>query len=174
MSINMTRVRPLLLVAAAFLLSGCFISEQARFPLTEAAAPLGEGGRYVVYEHLGDDRYQRQEVFVIKLKADRSYEFVNEKGETLAMSLHALGDNLFVGQAKEKDKPDYTYVLFRVTGAEATLLAPQCSDQDQDSLQSLGVETNSQFECVIDKVADPAGLFKRVDPGKPVAKLVRE
>jgi hypothetical protein len=158
----------------ALFLSGCFVSEQAKFPLTEAAAPFGDGGRYVVYEHLGDGQYKRQELFVIKLQPDRSYEFVNEKGETLVMSLYALGENLFVGQAKEKDKSGYAYVAFRVTGSEAILLAPQCSDQDKVALQALGVEINSQFECVIDKVADPAGLFNRVDLGKPISKLVRE
>ncbi len=174
MTTNASALRLLTVVALALLLSGCFISGEPKFPLAGAAAPFGEGGRYVVYEHLGDDRYKRQEVFVIKRQGDRSYEFANEKGETLAISLHALGDGLFVGQAKEKDKADYAYVVFRVAGSDAILFAPQCSDQDKDALTSLGVKRNDRFECAIDRVADPAGLFKRLDLGKPVSKLVRE
>jgi hypothetical protein len=168
------RPHPLLLTALAFLLSGCFISERPMFQLADAAAPFGEGGRYVVYEHLGDGRYKRQEVFVIALQADRSYEFVNEKGATLAMSLHALGGDLFASQAKEKGKQHFGYIVFRVTAAEAVLFAPQCSDQDKGALEAAGVEMSNQFECAIDKVADPAGLFRRLALGQPVSKLVRE
>jgi hypothetical protein len=167
-------MRLLFLVGLALLLSGCFISQAPKFPSATAATPWGDGGRFVVYEHLGDGRYQRQEVFVIKLRAERAYDFVNEKGETLTMSLHPLGDNLFAGQAKEHDKPDYAYVVFRITGGEAILFAPQCSDQDKAALSALGIDTNDQFECVIDRVADPVGLFKRVELGKPISKLVRE
>ena len=159
---------------SALLLSGCFTSQQPRFPLAGAAAPFGEGGRYAVYQHEEGDRYKREEVFAAKRQPDGAYEFVDEKGEPLTVSFHALGDNLFVGQAKEKDKSDYSYVVFRITQTETILFTPQCNDQDKAALKSLGVEVSDQFECVIDKVADPAGLFRRVDLGKPVSKLVRE
>jgi hypothetical protein len=168
----------LLLVASISpLLAACFSSEQPKLPPASAAAPFGGGGRYAVYEHVADNRYQRQEVFVIKHRPDRGYDFANEKGETLTMSLHAVGDDLFAGQTrteKDKDEPGYGYVLFRITGNEALLYAPQCDEQDKATLNAFGVELGGQFECIIDRVADPIGLFRRLDPGKPVSKLVRE
>jgi hypothetical protein len=62
-----TRLGSLLLLTATYLLlAGCFQSEQAKFPLASAAAPLHDGGRYVVYERGPDNTYQRQEVLEIK------------------------------------------------------------------------------------------------------------
>src|ERR1700752_4014939 len=55
-----------LLAAIHFLLAGCFQSDQPKFPLADAATPLGEGGRYAVYERGPDNRYQRQEVVAVK------------------------------------------------------------------------------------------------------------
>src|SRR5712671_1735535 len=105
MTKNLVNFGPLVLLAAiGVLLAGCFQSEQPKFPLADAAAPFGEGGRYVVYEWVTGDRFDRQEVFVITRRADHGYDFVNEKGETLTMSLHALGDDRFVGQSR----PDKT------------------------------------------------------------------
>ncbi len=65
-------------------------------------------------------------------------------------------------------------LVFRFSGNEALLYAPQCSDQDRVKMELLGVEVNSQFECTIDHVTDPAGLFGKVDLGEPVSKMVRE
>jgi hypothetical protein len=169
------RLIPLLLAGLGVLLAGCFQSEQPRFPLASAAAPFGEGGRYVVYEWVAGDRFDRQEVFVITRRSDGGYDFGNEKGETLTMSLHALGGNLFVGQASpSKDQPGYGYVVFRVTDSEALLYAPQCDKQDKAILDAAGVQMNGQYECVIDRVADPAALFRRLDLGDPASKLMRE
>jgi hypothetical protein len=166
---------PLLLAITSLLLAGCFESQEAKFPLTSATAPFGEGGRYVVYERVEGDRYERQEVFVIKRRPDHAYDFVNEKGEAMAISLHAAGGDLFVAQAKpDKEKPDYGYVVFRVAGNEALLHYPQCNDQDKAMLATFGVEARGQFECSIDRVADPIGLFKQLVLGQPTSKLVRE
>jgi hypothetical protein len=159
----------------ALLLSGCFLSEQPKFPLTSAAAPFGEGGRYGVFERGEGDSYKRQETFVIKRRPDGAYDFTNEKGEAIEISFHPMGDGRFVSQAKaEKDQPGYGYAVFRFTGKEAFLFAPQCSDQDRAKVEALGVEINGQFECVIDRVKDVVGLFGFADLGKPVSKLVRE
>jgi hypothetical protein len=165
----------LLLTAVGALLTGCFQSEQPKFPFASATAPFGDGGRYVVYEWLAGDRFDRQEVFVITRRVDHGYDFVNEKGQTLAMSLHALGGGLFVGQARPNgDKSGYGYVVFRVTGNEAVLYLPQCDKQDKAILSAAGVEMKGRLECIIDGVADPAALFKQLDFGNPVSKLVRE
>jgi hypothetical protein len=164
-----------LLSAICLLLAGCLQSEQPKFPLADAAAPLGDGGRYAVYERGADNRYQRQEAVVIKRRSDRAYDFVDEKGEAQTVSFHALGGGLFIAQAKaEKDQPGYGYAVMRVTGSEAFVYVPQCDAQDKAALTAAGVEVNGQLECVLDKVADAPALFKRLDLGEPVSKLVRE
>jgi hypothetical protein len=174
----MNRARVLLVAVTSVALAGCFESEQPKFPLASAVAPFGEGGRYVVYERVENDQYRRQEVFDIKRRPDRAYDFVNEKGEAIRISLHAIGGDLFAGQAnneqeKDKDKPAYAYVVFSVTGSEALLHVPQCDGQDKAMLAKFEVEIG-RFECMIDRVADPSGLFKRLELGKPMSRLVRE
>jgi hypothetical protein len=165
----------LVLAAICVLLAGCFQSEQPNFPLANAAAPFGEGGRYVVYERVAGDRFERQEVFDITRRPDRAYDFVNEKGETLTMSLYALGGDRFVGQASpSKNQPGYGYVVFRIAGNEAVLYLPQCDKQDKSVLKAAGVEMNGEYECIVDRVTDPAELFKQVVLGEPASKLIRE
>ena len=160
---------------AALLLSGCFISEQPKLDLATAAAPFGEGGRYGVFERGEGDHYKRQETFIIKRRPDGAYDFTNEKGEAIVISFHPMGGDRFLSQAKaEKDQPGYGYAVFRVSGKEAFLYAPQCSDHDRAKVEALGVEINGQFECVVDRVKDVIGLFGFVDLGEPVSKLVRE
>ena len=173
---HFSRAASLFLVALLpLLLSGCFISEEPKFPLAGAAAPFGEGGRYGVFERVDGNQYKRQEAFVVKRRADGAYDFINEKGEVLTISFHPLSDGQFIGQAKsDKDQPGYGYVVFRFSGNEALLYAPQCSDQDKVKMELLGVEVNGQFECVVDHVTDLAGLFDKVDIGEPVSKMVRE
>lgn len=162
------------IVCATALLSGCFISHEPKLPLRTAAAPFGEGGRYGVFERK-NDRYERQETFVIKRRPDGAYDITNESGEVLLISFHPLGEGAFVGQAKaENAKPGYGYAVFRFAGNEAVLYAPQCSDQDKGQIEPLGVEFSNRFECAIDRVADVPGLFGMVDIGQPVSKLVRE
>jgi hypothetical protein len=161
--------------AIHLLLAGCFQSDQPKFPLADAAAPFGEGGRYALYERGPDNRYQRQEVVVIKRRGDGAYDFVDDKGETQTVSFHALSGDLFVGQAKaEKDQPGYGYAVVRMAGGETLVYVPQCDDQDKAALKAAGVEVNAQLECILDRVADAPALFKRLDLGEPVSKLVRE
>ncbi len=60
------------------------------------------------------------------------------KARSSTISLHAIGGDLFVGQAKASRRrtrqPGYAYVVFRVAGSEALLYAPQCDDQDKAML----------------------------------------
>jgi hypothetical protein len=166
---------PLLLTATCLLLAGCFQSNEPKFPLADAAAPLGDGGRYALYERSPDNRYQRQEALVIKRRGDGAYDFVDEKGEAQTVSFHALGGDLFVGQAQaDKDQPGYGYAVLRVAGGEALIYVPQCDAQDKAALAASGVEVNGQLECILDRVGDAAGLFKRLALGQPVSKLLRE
>jgi hypothetical protein len=163
------------LTAICLTVAGCLQSEQPKFPLTDAAAPLGEGGRYALYERGPDNRYERQEGLVIKHRGDHAYDFVDEKGETQTVSFHPLGGGLFIAQAKaEKDQPGYGYAMLRMTDGEALVYVPQCDAQDKAVLTTAGVEVNGQLECVLDKVGDAPALFKRLDLGEAVSKLVRE
>ena len=161
-----------LLTAICLVLAGCLQSEQPKFPLADAAAPLGEGGRYAVYERGTDNRYQRQEAVVIKRRSDRARYVDGREAQTV--SFHALGGGLFIGQAKaDKDEPGYGYAVLRV-GSEALVYVPQCDAQDKAVLAAAGVEVNAQLECILDKVGDAPALFKRLNLGEPVSKLVRE
>ena len=164
-----------LLTAICLTVAGCLQSEQPKFPLDDVAAPLGEGGRYAHYERGPNNRYERQEAIVIKRRGDRAYDFVDEKGETQTVSFHALGGGLFVAQAKaEKDQPGYGYAVMRMAGSEAFVYVPQCDAQDKAVLTAAGVEVNGQLECVLDKVGDAPALFRRLNLGEPVSKLLRE
>ena len=173
---HLSRAASLVLVAVlSSFLSGCFISEEPKFPLASAVSPFGEGGRYGVFERGDGNQYKRQEAFVIKRRADGAYDFTNEKGEVLTISFYPLSDGQFISQAKsDKDQPGYGYAVFRFSGNEALLYAPQCSDQDKVKMELLGVEVNGQFECVVDHVTDLTGLFGKVDLGEPISKMVRE
>jgi hypothetical protein len=86
-----------------------------------------------------------------------------------------MSGDLFVGQAKgENDQPGYGYTVVRIAGNEAVFYVPQCDDQDKPMLAAASVEVSGQLECIIDRVADAPALFKRLDPGAPVSKLLRE
>src|SRR5258708_13584483 len=133
----------LLLTATCLLRAGGVQCGQAKFPLASGAALLHEGGRYVVYERGPDNTYQRQEVLEIKHRGDGAYDFVNEKGETLTISFHALSGDLFVGQAKvENDQPGYGYTMIRVAGNDAVFYVPQCDDQYKTMLAASSVEAS--------------------------------
>jgi hypothetical protein len=64
--------------------------------------------------------------------------------------------------------------MIRLAGNDAVFYVPQCDDQDKTMLAASSVEVSGQLECIIDRVADAPALFKRLDPGEPVSKLVRE
>lgn len=165
------------IAALGFLLSGCFVSEQPRFPPSSAAPAFGEGGRYGVFEHIAGDRYRRHESFLVRRRGDGGYEFVNEKGEVLSISFHTIDGGLFVGQAKtgkDKDGFEYAYTLLRVVDNEALMYLPQCDKQDEAALTGFGVEFKGKDECIIDRVAEPLKLFGSVTLGEPFYKMVRE
>ena len=169
--------RVLLLGAIGLVLSGCFQSDGPKFPPGTAAAPFGDGGRYVVYEYVAEDRYERQEVFDIKRRADRAYDLINEKGQTIAVTFHAVAEDRFVGQTKTEKDPNhktYGYLMLRVTDKEALLYLPQCGEQELAVLDAFEVKVLNKLECSIDRVSDPVELFKALRLGHPVSKLVRE
>jgi hypothetical protein len=172
----MSKPVSLLLVATMSLaLTGCFTSDQPKFPLTTASSAFGDGGRYEVLEREKGDGYRHQEVFVVRHLDNGGYEFVNEKGEVLPISFHPLAEGVFIGQAKpEKDKPGYGYVVFKITRGEALVYAPQCDDQDKATLKAFNVTLKDKYSCVIDGVTDLRGLFSALNLGEPMSKMVRQ
>jgi hypothetical protein len=168
-------VRILLAALLAPLLCACFTSTGPKFPLTSAAAPFGDEARFGLYERGEDKNFARQETVVVKRRTDGAYEFVNEKGDVVPISLHDVGHGRFVGQSQsDKDPQTYTYLIFRAEGPEVLVYLPDCADQDVTLLASFGVVIGPHNECSIDRVADPAKLFAEVELGEPNSKMIRE
>ena len=168
------RISLLLAVAASFLLSGCFFSETPKFETESGVAALGEGGRYQTYERLSDGQYKKDEVIVVKQRIDGGYDWIDEKDEAQRISFHAIAGGYHVLQAHEKKSPAYGYAIVRVSGNEVHIFVPQCDAQDKAMLLRLRVTLNREFECMIDRVANPAEFFASLILGEPTSKLVRE
>ena len=166
---------PLLVVAAlSVLLSACFTSEAPKFPMSSAVAAFGTGGRYAVFEHVGDGKFRKQRTLTVKPMPDGSYQFVGEK-TVLPISFHDVGKGIIVGQAKPKDnKNAYAYLFLRKKDAEAFFHLPQCDKQDPAVLSKHGVVHRDKYECSIDKVSDPAKLFAALTVGDPTSKMAPE
>jgi hypothetical protein len=161
-------------MAASLLLSGCFFSETPKFPAENAVAVFGDGGRFQGYDRMEGDRYKKaDEAIIVKRRGDGGYDFVNEKAEVQPISFYPIAGGSFVGQALENGKSRYAYVVFRIAGNEAFIYVPDCDKQDKAQLEKLGVAIG-QFECSIDRVADPAAFFASLALGEPASKLVRE
>jgi hypothetical protein len=169
------KVMSLLAVAAlSMLLSACFSSEQPKFPASSAVAVFGTGGRYVVFEHVGNGKFQKQRTVTVEPMLDGSYEFVGGK-TALPISFHDVGNGIIVGQAKPDDnKQAYGYLILTRNGKEVLLHLPQCDKQDAAVLSAHGVVLRDKYECSIDKVSDPAKLFTAIVPGDPTTKMVPE
>jgi len=163
------------ILAASFLLSGCFFSETPKFPAENAVAAFGDGGRFQGYDRMEDGRYKKADeaIFMVKRRGDGGYDFIDEKDKVQPISFYPIAGGNFVGQALENGKSRYAYVVFRITGNEALIYVPDCDKQDKAQLDKLGIEIG-RFECRIDRVADPAAFFASLTLGEPTSKLVRE
>jgi|GEM_PF-2188943 len=173
----MQRIAALLALAMSFLLSGCFVSDRPMFAPASATLPL-EAGRYALFERYGDQN-KPSEYIDVKLRNDGGYDFVNEQGETTPVSFHAIAGEVYVAQAgdvaqKETGKKGYGYALFRISGREALVYVSECDKQDKAKLTALGVDIRGQYECFIDRVADPAAFFAGLDRGEMSSRMVRE
>jgi hypothetical protein len=162
-------------LAASFLLSGCFFSETPKFPAASAVAAFGDGGRFQGYDRTEDGRYKKADeaIIIVKHRGDGGYDFVDEKDKVQPISFYPVVGGNFVGQALEDGKSRYSYIIFRIAGNEAFIYVPDCDKQDKAQLEKLGVAIG-QFECNIDRVADPAAFFASLTLGEPTSKLVRE
>lgn len=170
----MRKAMPLLVAALSALLAGCFTSEAPKFPATSAVALFGDGGRYVVFEHVGKGQFKRQGPLTIKKLPDGTYEFARAK-TVLPISFHEIGNGIIVAQAKPNDNRNaYGYLFATRKGKETFLHLPQCDKQDPALLTANDVVHRDKWECSIDKVSDPAKLFAALTYGDPTSKIVPE
>jgi hypothetical protein len=173
----MRGLRPSLLMTllASLLLSGCFTSTAPKFPVSESASALGDGGRYVAYQRQSDGSFKREDPFTVRKRAGGGYDFVDADGKVLGLSLHRIKQDLYVAQEIAESGRSTNYVVLRVRGGEVLSYNPDCAKQDAAKMKSLGVELKDEGKvCAIDGVADPAALFAGLDLGKPTSKMVRE
>jgi hypothetical protein len=166
---------PLLVVAAlSVLLSGCFTSENPKFPMSSTVAAFGDGGRYALFDHVGKGKFRKQRTVMVKKMPDGSYEIIGEK-KPVPISFHDIGGGITVAQAKSDDnKNPYGYLFLTRKGKELFLHLPQCDKQDPAVLEANGVVNRDKWECSIEKVSDPAKLFAALSPGEASMKLVAE
>jgi hypothetical protein len=179
----MRKPMPLLVAAAlSVLLSGCLTSQTPKFPMSSAVPALGNGGRYVMSNHVGKGKFKREQVLTVKPLPDGAYAFIPDKSEksgksrTPQLSFHDLGNGVIIAQAKgpEDNTHPYAYLFVMRKGKELFLDLPQCDKQDAAVLESNGVVFRDKWECSIEKVADPAKLFAALTPGEPDIKLIPE
>jgi len=164
----------LLALAASFLVAGCFYSESPKFPIQTAVPALGEGGRFQTYQRVEGENFRKDDVIVLRRRPDGAYALIEDKGETSATSFHPIAGGFHVGQAREKDKSRFEYVVVRVTGNEVFLFHPQCDEQDKVQMERLGVVFAGEYSCAIDSVANSNEFFAFLKLGESKTKLVRE
>lgn len=169
----MRRLSTILVLAAGFLLAGCFASERPMFTVSTAVPALGDGGNYTTFEII-DGEDIASDKYVVRKKADGTYDFISEKGLATPVSFHNLPGGTYVAQVQLESKKGYGYAVFRLNGTEALVITPECDKQDKAKLTALGVEMRNQYECFIDKVADPTAFFAGLTYGKPMSKMVKQ
>ena len=164
-----------LLLAVGTLLSGCFGSDRPMFAPESGVSAL-EAGRYALFEQYGD-RSKPSEYMEIRQRGTL-YDFINEKGAVNPVSFHPIAGGMHVAQVgglprTGTDKTGYGYALFKINGREALVYVVECDKQDPAMLAAAGVEKRGQYECFIDKVADPATFFTRLKLSEP-SRMVRD
>jgi hypothetical protein len=163
-----------LTVLACGILAGCMVSERPMFSESDAVRPLPPG-RYTTFER-ADGGFKESDPVEVKLRGTHAYEFIDEKGEAVPVSLHRLADSRFIVQAENVSSDgskDYAYMLLEISGDSALVYAADCGKQDRARMESLGVVVR-RYECQIDAVKDPRGFFAGLDYGPPTSKMVRK
>ena len=163
----------LLALALATLLSGCFASDRPMFSPDTAVRVLGDSGKYATFEQ---DQGQEKPGDPIEVRArpGNVYDFINEKGHATPVTFHALPNGEHVAQVKLEGSSGYGYVLARVTARDLLVVPAECNKQDTAKMATLGVVPRNQYECRIDKVADPVAFFVGLRRSEPVSRMARE
>ena len=157
----------------AALLSGCFASDQPLFGPETAVLALGDGGKFATFEQ-DNGKETPSDPIEVRAGVNNVYDFINEKGVATPVTFHPLSGDEHIAQVKLQGDSGYGYVLVRTDGRELVVIPAECSKQDETKMAALGVVRRNQFECRIDKVADPAAFFARLKRSEPVSRMVRE
>lgn len=158
------------------LLSGCFGSDNPMFA-PETAVRAFEGGRYALFEQYGDPK-KPSEYMEVRQRGS-VYDFINEKGAVHPVTFHPIAGGIHIAQIGigpqgGSDRKGYAYALFQISGRETRVYVADCNKQDKAMLAAARVERRADYECNIDKVADPAGFFAKLKRNEPPVRLVRE
>jgi hypothetical protein len=169
----MRRLPIFLALAIGTLLAGCFASDRPMFSAASAVPALGDGGRYVTFE-LDQGKSRPSDPIAVRPRPDGGYDFVNEKGHATPVTFHPIAGGMHVAQVRLGGGQGYGYVVARIAGNEVVIIPAECARQDKAKMDALGVVQRNQYECRIDRVADPAAFFAGLNFTPPVSKMVRE
>jgi hypothetical protein len=169
----MRRIAAVLTLALTTLLSACFASDRPMFAPESAVRVLGDGGRYATFEQEAG-KEKPSDPIEVRARAGNVYDFVNEKGHATPVTFHALPNGEHVAQVRLEGGQGYGYVLAQVTGNDVLIVPAECNEQDAARMTALGVVQRNQYECRIDKVADPAAFFVGLKRSEPVSRMARE
>jgi hypothetical protein len=168
----MRRIAVVVMLSA--LLSGCFASDQPLFSAETAVLALGDGGRYATFE-TDEGKEKPSDPMTVRPGPGNVYDFIDEKGVATPVTFHPLAGDEHVAQFKLEAGEGYGYVLARVASPKEVVVIPtECNKQDAAKMQALGVVQRGEFECRIDKVADPIAFFVGLKRREPMSRMVRE
>jgi len=169
----MRRITAFLTIALATLLSGCFASDRPMFSPDTAVRALGDGGKYGTFEQ-DQGKEKPSDPLEVRARPGNVYEFINQKGHATPVTFHALPNGEHVAQVKLEGDSGYGYVLARVTPKDVLIVPAECNKQDAAKMAALGVVQRNQYECRIDKVADPVALFVGLKLSEQVSRMTKE
>ena len=97
---------------------------------------------------------------VVKRRTDGGYEFVNEKGEVQPISFHPLAGGISSDRRSRDRKAQATAMSSSGSrAARRSSTRRTATIRTRRKLEKLGVVFSGQYECIIDRVADPAAFF---------------
>ena len=162
-----------LVLSLAALLSCCFASDQPLFSSESAVLALGNGGKYATFETVGG-KEEKSDPVEARPGPGNVYEFVNEKGAVTPVTFHHLSGEEHIAQVKLEGNAGYGYILIRIKDREVIPVLAECNKQDEAQMAALGVVRRNQYECRIDKVADPAAFFAGLKRSEQRVRMERE
>ena len=169
----MQRATKLLALALTTFLSGCFASDRPMFAPDTAVRALGDGGKYATFEQY-QGKEKPSDPIEVRARPGNVYDFINQKGHATPVTFHALPNGEHVAQVRLEGDSGYGYVLARVTPKDVLIVPAECNKQDAAKMAALGAVPRNQYECRIDKVADPVAFFVGLKRSEPVSRMAKE
>jgi hypothetical protein len=146
-------MRVIAALAAAALLSGCFVSEEPAFEAARGACPFAVPTSYQEAEEGAATRF----VF----ETEGAYcKTTSDDGSEPSLSLFVpIGSNWWVVQDEGDDQTSYS--MIRRTGARLLHYYPRCKDFSAARLRRLGVAFDEGRDtCTVDSAGQIETLFK--------------